>query len=171
MRFANNRIRAIKEHFMELRIETERDILQLLGQPESIRLEFKRSRLLLENRNDGGKIAEALSREVSAFANADGGQIVIGIAERREGKSRVADALDEGIPAEEFGAEWLQQVVESNVSPYLPGIRVRRIRLSGQREGRWAAVIVVPRGATAYQASDKRYYLGSATSLDDSVDK
>ena len=143
---------------MEPRIETERDLLQLVGQPESARLEFKVSRLLLQNRGSNEKIAEVLSKEVSAFANSEGGQIIIGMRERKEGKTRVADSLDEGLPADEFGAEWLQQVVESNVSPYLLGIRVRRIRLSGEREGRWAAVIVVPGGTTAYQASDKRYY-------------
>src|SRR5215469_244228 len=139
---------------MEPRFRTEQELLGLKDQPESSRLEFKRSSLLKKTKNE---VVDDLSREVSAFANSEGGDIVVGIAEQRRGKRHVAADIDEGVDPGEVSPEWLQQVIESNVSPYLPGPRVRSIPLSG-REGRVAYVISVPQGSTAYQASDKRYY-------------
>ena len=136
-------------------LRTERDLLLLKGQPESARLEFKSSDLF---KKEKPKVIEDLTREVSAFANSEGGVIVIGMRERKEGKTRVADDLDDGVAISEVPPEWLQQTVEANLSPYLPGIRFSAVRLSGAREGRVAYVIGVPKGATAYQAKDKLYY-------------
>jgi hypothetical protein len=140
---------------MARKFETEGDLISLVGQQESSRLEFKSSTLLAGDKN---KVAQDLSREVSAFANSEGGQIIIGMAEAKKGKMRVADHLDGGIDTRKVSPEWIQQLIEANLSPYLPGIRVRSIRLSGPKEGRAAIVISVPQGITAYQANDKRYY-------------
>lgn len=131
---------------------TERDLQSLVGQPESSRLEFKSGKLVAERSN----LIQTLSKEVSAFANSEGGVIVLGLSERTEGKSKVADVVD-GYPAGTFAPEWLQQVIESNVSPFLPGIRLRTIRLS-ERQDHVCTAISVPAGSTAYQASDCRYY-------------
>jgi hypothetical protein len=98
-----------------------------------------------------------LSKEVSAFANAEGGVIIIGIAEKREGKARVASQIDDGVDILEWNPERLQQLIESNVSPYLTGIRIKTVFLNNERT-RAAYVISVPQGTTAYQASDRRYY-------------
>ena len=125
------------------------------GVLESARLEFKSSDLFKKGK---AKVIEDLTREVSAFANSEGGVIVIGMRERREGETRVADDLDDGAAISEVPPEWLQQTVEANLSPYLPGIRFLPIKLSGPREARVAYVITVPKGTTAYQAKDKLYY-------------
>ena len=127
---------------MESTIHTEKDLLALRGQPESARLEFKSSGLLDKPK----ELTESLSKEISAFANSEGGEIVIGIREKKDGKTRVADDIDEGVDASQVSVEWLQQVAQSNVSPYLSGLRVRRIALSGSRTGRAAFVIYVPQG-------------------------
>ncbi|HQU44690.1 MAG TPA: hypothetical protein PK867_17880, partial [Pirellulales bacterium] len=47
-----------------------------------------------------------------------------------------------------------------SVTPYLPGMRVQRVRLSAYPD-RVVFVIQVPQGNTAYQANDGRYYGGS----------
>lgn len=126
----------------------------LIGQIETLRLDFKQSTIFDESRE---RMIEKLTRTVSAFANTEGGTIVIGIAERKDGKLRVADSIDEGVDIQNHNPEWLQQIIESNVSPYISGIRVKPIFIDSIKR-QCAYVITVPSGTTAYQASDKRYY-------------
>jgi predicted HTH transcriptional regulator len=134
---------------------TEQDLIELRRAQESARLEFKESKLLEQPKD---KIAETLTKEVSAFANSEGGDVVIGIREKKVGNTRIADDIDEGVDPVKAPREWLRQIVGSNVSPYLPNIRFHAIQLSSSRGGRVAFVISIPPGSTAYQASDKRYY-------------
>jgi Putative DNA-binding domain len=133
---------------------SEELLLALVGQSESSRLEFKSGRLFDQDRD---KWVETLSTEVSAFANSEGGTLVLGMAERKEGKTPVAAGLD-GINAAAVPMPWLQQVLESNVSPYLTGLRLKAVPLSGDLVGRVCIVVTVPAGTTAYQAKDRRYY-------------
>lgn len=130
------------------------DLENLIGQMETHRLDFKESKLFSQPRE---RIAENLSKEVSAFANSEGGVIVIGMKEKRIGKARVADDIDEGIDINKWSPEQLQQIIESNISPYLTGIRYKPIFLNSDKL-KFAYVIYVPQGFTAYQASDFRYY-------------
>jgi Putative DNA-binding domain len=132
---------------------TEADLDDLIGQSESIRREFKSGRLV--DSNQESKWVEQLSKEVSAFANSEGGELFLGIDEDRKSKPRVATRID-GISIE-MVPERLQQLIEGNVSPYLPGIRVNRVRLSRQQD-RVVFIIQIPQGSTAYQANDGRYY-------------
>ena len=132
---------------------TEDDVMQLIGQPESFTLEFKESQLC----KLGTSFARNLAKEVSAFANAEGGTIVIGVKENR-GRPRIALELDEGVDPNEFSLEQLQHIVELSIRPKLPGIQCDAIPLSGERQGRVAYVIAVPRGGTAYQAANHVYY-------------
>src|SRR5262249_20263781 len=95
-----------------------------------------------------------ISTEVSALANTEGGELFLGIAEDRS-KRRVATSLD-GAPIT-LDPQQLQQLIDGNISPYLPGIQVRRGVLSSQPD-RAVFVVEVPQGSTAYQANDRRYY-------------
>lgn len=132
---------------------TETDLNDLMGQSESIRREFKSGRLI--DNTQQSKWVEQLSKEISAFANTEGGELFLGIDEDKKSKPRVATGLD-GIPIA-IAPERLQQLIEGNVSPYLSGIRVNRVRLSRQ-EDRAVFIIQIPQGSTAYQANDGRYY-------------
>jgi hypothetical protein len=116
-----------------------------------------RTRLLTEHPE---KIGPNLAREISAFANTEGGTIIIGIQERKEGKSKVpvAQSIDDGVDGGLIGRDRLQRMIEGNVSPYLPGIRVLRVDLPNGTPQRCLYVIEVPQGSTAYQASDHIYY-------------
>jgi hypothetical protein len=129
---------------------TEGDVNALIGRSESIRLEFKS----LADPSDQ-KWVEEVSKQVSAFANTEGGELILGVREERKGNTRIATAI-EGVPTT-LARERLQQVVESNVSPDLTGVRVQVIRISGISE-RVVFVIQIPQGSTAYQAHDGRYY-------------
>ena len=79
---------------MEHNIETEQDLQRLLGQFESIRLEFKASALLAQPTD---RIVKQLTEEVSAFANTEGGMLIIGISEGKSGRKSVAVEIDEGV--------------------------------------------------------------------------
>jgi hypothetical protein len=132
---------------------TEARLSELIGQSESIRREFKSGRMF-ENDSENKWIAN-ISTEVSALANTEGGELFLGIDEDKKSKPRVASILD-GAPAT-LAPERLQQLIEGNVSPYLPGIRIQRVLLSNQ-PNRAVFVIQIPTGSTAYQANDGRYY-------------
>jgi len=131
---------------------TEQDLHDLIGQSESARLEFKSGRLL----DDRTKAIETISAEISAFANSEGGVLVLGIRERREGQQPVAAEID-GVDTSAVAPQWLQQVIESNISPHLAGIRLKRIQLT-KSPGRAVIVVVIPKGTTAYQANNRWYY-------------
>ena len=133
---------------------TKEDLEQLIGQTESLRLDFKESRLLDQPRE---QVVNNLSREVSAFANTEGGTIVLGIIESGEDGPRVADRLDDGVDVGTWRPERLQQIVESNISPHLTGLRIKPIPRD-ESKTRYYFVIFVAPGTTAYQASDRRYY-------------
>lgn len=133
---------------------TDADLQALIGQTESIRREFKAG--IMFERQPESKWVESLSKEVSALANTEGGELFLGIDEDKKGRPRTATSID-GIPITILAPERLQQLIEGNVSPYLPGIRVQRIKLSAFSD-RAAFVIQIPQGSTAYQAKDGRYY-------------
>jgi Putative DNA-binding domain len=125
---------------------------ELIGQSESIRREFKSGRMFDKPKNEW--IAN-ISAQVSALANTEGGELFLGIAEDKKPKPPVAAKI-EGAPAS-LATDQLQQLIEGNVSPYLPGIRVHRVRLSSQPD-KVVFVVQIPAGSTAYQATDGRYY-------------
>jgi hypothetical protein len=140
---------------------TEEYLVSLIGQPESAQLEYKSGKGFSRKQDRETFVREQLSPTVSAFANSEGGIIIIGIEEDREATPRVAKRLD-GIFVSKEGAiqsaEQFQQILESCISPYLSGIRVRPIALSGQLADRSACVIYIPQGTTAYQAKNHLYY-------------
>jgi hypothetical protein len=127
------------------------DILgEYLGREESIRMEFKSGRLMEQ---PAEKVAETLSKEVSGFANTEGGLLFLGLAEEKG----IATQLD-GVPAELWSPHRLQQIIESNISPSLARIRIHCVPLSVASGARVVFVIEVPKGRTAHQAKDYRYY-------------
>ncbi len=140
---------------------TEQYLSSLIGQPESGRLEFKSGKALAKKEDKDRFVRDQLSPAVSAFANSEGGIIVIGMDEDRATKPRVANQLD-GITIGPGNAiespEQFQQLLDSSISPFLPGLAVRRVPLSGHLQGRLALVVQVPQGTTAYQARDHLYY-------------
>lgn len=133
----------------------EERLRAFIGGEESLRLEFKSGRLL-ERKNEQ-QVADDLSEVVSAFANTEGGLLILGMAEEKRGKNRVATDLD-GVPGGDWPSHRIQQILESNVHPPLTGIRVFRVQLSGFSYERVAFVVEVPQGRTAHQAKDCRYY-------------
>jgi hypothetical protein len=155
---------------MEHLIATEQDLQRYIGQSESIRLEFKASALLSHEKD---LLVKELTKEVSAFANTEGGVMIIGIKEGKQGKRNIAVEIDEGTDPTHMPPDRLEALIASNISPAVPGLVVRRIDLQGPKAGRVAFVVIVPKGSTAYQATKTFNYWGrnefSANQLHDNV--
>ncbi|GAK58473.1 predicted transcriptional regulator [Candidatus Vecturithrix granuli] len=132
---------------------TEEDLQHLIGQPESFTLEFHESRVCMPGKN----FTHLLARDISAFANSEGGRIVLGIQESR-GRPRMAIEGDEGIDPKLLSLDQLRYMAEISVRPAIKGIQCHAILLSGKRAGRVVYVIAIPKGDTAYQANDYIYY-------------
>jgi hypothetical protein len=120
---------------------------------ESLSFEVKRSQAL--ERSDKNK--RELSKDISAFANAVGGDIIYGVAEIGTSPSRFGD-IDDGIDPTTISPEWVEQVLTSNIQPKIEGLRVHPIELRTSKPGRYAYVVHVPMSNKVHQASDKRYY-------------
>jgi predicted HTH transcriptional regulator len=65
----------------------------------------------IDKANDTKKIE--MARDVSAFANADGGQLVYGMTERDHEPA----GLDQGIEAKLYPEIWFEQVLQQHITP------------------------------------------------------
>lgn len=135
---------------------TEEDLNDLVAsqRKEDWHVEYKSSDLLT-NKN---LCIRELTKAVSAFSNADGGVIVIGVREAKKGRLTYPAELDSGAPSSEFSTTWLVQVIQSNIDPVVADLRVSAVPLSGEQQKHVAFIIYVPAGKRAVQASDLRYY-------------
>jgi hypothetical protein len=99
---------------------------------------------------ENGVSAGDLPLTVSAVTrDTEGGELFLGIDEDKKSRPRVATEIDDAPAA--LAPERLQQLIQGNVSPYLPGIRLQRVRLSNNAD-KVVFVVQVPHGSTAYQA-------------------
>jgi hypothetical protein len=88
---------------------------------ENIQLEYKASAAL-------SKASKSeIAKDASAFANSDGGVLVYGVA---EDQNHDPDRLDGGADHALFSGEWIEQVLQSNISPRLDGVEIAPIRAS-----------------------------------------
>ena len=103
-----------------------------LGIAESIHLDYKASAALMSDSPN------EISKDVSSFANSDGGVVVYGVTET----GHKPGALDEGVDHKKRSREWLEDKIQSNVSPRLDGLRIAQIQLNDERS---LFVVSVPR--------------------------
>lgn len=117
---------------------------------ESLYLEFKSGRAL-SKQNDAKR---ELVKDVTGFANADGGRIVYGIEEKKENDITVAGSLDP-ITSKDINKDWVAAVIRDNTSPRFHDFDIHEISVDGGR----ALIVEVHRGGTAHQnLLDQRYY-------------
>ncbi|TWC06996.1 putative DNA-binding protein [Bradyrhizobium macuxiense] len=122
-----------------LPLNTEADLTALHAGvvKESLHIEYKASEAI-DKKDDKKKLE--LARDVSAFANADGGQIIYGM---KENKDREPDGLDNGLDPHEYPEIWFEQVLQQHVTPLLVSAKPRHVPLAS---GRVAVVIDIPPG-------------------------
>ena len=137
-----------------LDLKSREDLQRLIDEklPESLTLDYKASPAL--NRNADGRME--LVKDVTAFANSAGGQIIYGIPE----KKGVPQQLDGGVDRAQISPEWIDQVISTNASPRVQNLRITSISLD---EGgtRVAYVLSIPQ-ATSFaphqNTLDHKYY-------------
>nr|WP_248278133.1 ATP-binding protein [Paenibacillus sp. SZ31] len=96
-----------------------------------------------------------LSKDVSAFANSDGGILVYGVVE----EGNIPVRIDNGCDPVKVTREWIEQVIDSRIQRKIDGIRIHQVDLSGENFGRVLYVISIPQSVDApHMADDNRYY-------------
>lgn len=107
-------------------------------------LEFKSARIFSEEQNK-----EKILKEVVAFANSDGGQLIIGIEEdSNQAASEIA-----GIPDHSLNAQKIQQWCSSNLEPPLTSVTTKSISTEADK-----GVIIV--SVRASQLAPHRLFKG-----------
>lgn len=119
---------------------------------ESLYLEFKRGDALGRQNNQRAE----LLKDVTGFANADGGRIIYGIAESRpvdgiaaaDSLSPVADAT--------ITREWMSSTIHDHASPRFHDFDIEEIAVEGGR----VLIVDIKAAGTAHQTllGDLRYY-------------
>ena len=131
-----------------LKLETKADMQRLIDDEiqESLTLDYKASPALAKD----SKSRDEICKDVSAFANSAGGQIIYGIEE----KDHKPVMIDQG---SDVTREWIEQVIDSNVQPRIDGLVITPIGLA---LGRHAYVITISQatGRAPHQAPDHKYY-------------
>lgn len=125
-------------------------LLQLIDNKieENPELEYKASGAL---QRDDKKVME-ITKDVSSFANSNGGILIYGLAEDKHLPSNV-DPVDRNI----IKKEWLEQIINSRIRPRIHGLKIHVIAVP-ESQNHVTYILEIPKGETAHQADDKRYY-------------
>jgi hypothetical protein len=115
---------------------------------ENIHLDYKASGAIADDKRD------EISKDVSAFANSDGGFLIYGVEEERG--SQLPIRIDGGVNDRKFPKEWLEQIIRSRINPIIDGVRIIPISVAS---GTSLYVVSVPKSLRGpHQASDNKYY-------------
>lgn len=134
-----------------MKILSEQDIHLLIRDrfEESSRLEFKAGDAIDSSESKKKEIA----KDVSAFANSAGGTVVYGIAEV-EHKAHSIKPVNGSL----FTKEWLEHVIDSNITRRIPGIEIVPIRIN-DNIAETVYVVHIPESTEApHMAPDNRFY-------------
>jgi hypothetical protein len=116
---------------------------------ESIHLDFKSAEAL--DKSDGKR--KELSKDISAFANSDGGIIIYGIIERNH-KAHSLSYVDGNI----YTKEWLEQTINSSIQRRISDLKIFPIRNNGNIS-ETVYIVKIPRSYDApHLCKDKRFY-------------
>lgn len=120
---------------------------------ENKHLEYKGADSI--GKSDG--VRKEIAKDVSSFANSDGGIIIYGIKEFDEkDKNHLPEKL-EPIDRLIYSKEWIENVITGNISPKIENITIFPVELD-KDNNLVAYVLDIKKGFTAHQANDYRYY-------------
>jgi predicted HTH transcriptional regulator len=144
--------------------ESDLDLIVEVDQKETTTIDYKASpalafkdRTVTGKGTLGEKHRQDLIRDVAAMANAEGGLIIYGIAERKGG---YPDHVDDGADPKTVSAEQIEQIILTNINPRVEGFFVHQIELKSKGKGTVAFVAQIPKAQknAPHQSDDKLYY-------------
>jgi|SRR5579871_164796 len=113
---------------------------------ENIHLDYKASAALTLAKRD------EIAKDVSAFANSDGGVLIYGVEE----KNNLPVRIDGGVDDLQVSREWLDNTVSSRITPKISDVRILPLPTSPGRSLYVISVVKSFRGP--HQSADKKYY-------------
>ncbi|MEW6639964.1 MAG: ATP-binding protein [Pseudomonadota bacterium] len=130
-----------------LKLETlaDLDALRKNAIRESSTLEYKASAAVDQRKKD------EIVKDISAMANAEGGQIIYGMTEDNHEPA----GLDDGVSPAPFDGLWLEQIIQQNISPKIQDLK---ILLIPRGNGNNAIVVTIPQSNTVHQVKAGIYY-------------
>ncbi|MEJ2884179.1 AlbA family DNA-binding domain-containing protein [Pedobacter sp. GR22-6] len=120
---------------------------------ENINLDYKASGSL--EKTDAKK--NEIAKDVSAFANSDGGIIIYGMTENNATGKYLPENINP-IDRNTFSKETLEQIINSRISPKIHGVKIHPVIIGDPVDNLAVYVVEIPQSNTAHQAFDKRYY-------------
>lgn len=136
--------------FYSLKEYTISDIEQLIRDEveENIHLDYKRDGALSKEEKKKAEI----TKDISAFANSDGGIIIYGLAES-DHKPQSITYIDGLV----YTKEWLENIVNI-IQPRIDGVKIYPVRKDNDLK-QSLYIVKIPRSFQApHMAKDKRYY-------------
>lgn len=116
---------------------------------ESIHLDFKAAAAL--GKEDSKK--KEVCKDVSAFANSDGGVIIYGIAEV-DHKAHSFNYID----GNAFTKEWLEQVIKDGIQQRIDGVRIHPIRIDNDIKKTIYIVDIPASDLAPHMIKENRYF-------------
>jgi hypothetical protein len=122
-------------------------------EPESLKLEYKSS----ESFANSNEKKDEMCKDISAFANSDGGIIIYGVREEIRGRLRLPVEIDNGIDLSIYSIDSFQQMIRSRISPAVSNIIIKPIEMES---GRFVIVVAIEKSISfaPHQAPNKLYY-------------
>ncbi|KDN54696.1 AlbA family DNA-binding domain-containing protein [Flavobacterium seoulense] len=98
-----------------------------------------------------------IAKDISAFANSEGGIIIYGIKEFNKISRNNFQKNIDPIDSVTFSKDWFENVINGNVFTHIENLYIKQIYLNSDKND-VVYIVIINKSYTAHQTSDYRYY-------------